>query len=64
MLASTSSRSRKQSTKGRWLLAVEMLIAAVEERGPLMFAEIAVGKAVNAGKPEPAPEPRRKRAKA
>jgi hypothetical protein len=27
-----------------------MLIAAVEERGPLMFAEIAVRKAVNTGK--------------
>src|ERR1700756_5579586 len=50
--------------RAEWLLAVEMLIAAVEERGPLMFAEIAVGKAVNAGEPELAPEPRRKRAKA
>jgi hypothetical protein len=30
-----------------------MLIAAVECSGPLMFAEIAVRKAVNAGKPAP-----------
>jgi hypothetical protein len=42
-----------------WLLAVEMLIAAVEERRPLMFAEIAVRKAVNADRPEPTPESRR-----
>ena len=58
------SLPKAKHERPEWLLAVEMLIAAVEERGPMMFAEIAVGKAVNAGKPEPAPEPRRKRAKA
>jgi len=40
--------------------AAEMLLAAVEGSGPLMFAEIAMRKAVNAGKPAPEPTPRRK----
>jgi hypothetical protein len=40
-----------------------MLIAAVEERGPLMFAEIAVRNAANAGKTAPQPTPQRKAAK-
>ena len=46
-----------------WQIAAEMLLEAVEGKGPLMFAEIAIRKAVNAGKPAPEPEPptRRKR---
>jgi len=40
-----------------------MLLAAVEGGGPLMFAETAMRKAVNAGKPAPEPTPRRKAAK-
>ena len=46
-----------------WQIATEMLLEAVEGKGPLMFAEIAMRKAVNAGKPPPEPEPpmRRKR---
>jgi hypothetical protein len=46
-----------------WQIAAEMLLEAVEGKGPLMFAEIAMRKAVNAGKPAPEPEPatRRKR---
>jgi len=43
-----------------WQIAAEMLLEAVEGKGPLMFAEIAVRKAVNAGKPAPEPTPRRK----
>ena len=47
-----------------WQIAAEMLLAAVEGSGPLMFAEIAMRKAVNAGKPAPEPEPpTRRRAK-
>ena len=34
-----------------WQIAAEMLLEAVEGKGPLMFAEIAMRKAVNAGKP-------------
>ena len=46
-----------------WQIAAEMLLEAAEGKGPLMFAEIAIRKAVNAGKPAPEPEPptRRKR---
>ena len=33
-----------------WQIAAEMLLAAVEGSGPLMFAEIAMRKAVNAEK--------------
>jgi hypothetical protein len=43
-----------------WQVAAEMLLAAVEGSGPLMFAEIAMRKAVNAGMPAPEPTPRRK----
>ena len=57
------SLPKAKHERPEWLLAVEMLIAAVEERGPLMFAEIAVRKALNAGKPGPAPDPRREAAK-
>ena len=40
-------------------IAAEMLLEAVEGKGPLTFAEIA-SKAVNAGKPAPEPTPRRR----
>jgi hypothetical protein len=46
-----------------WQIAAEMLLAAVEGGGPLMFAEIAMRKAVKAGKPAPEPTPRRRAAK-
>src|ERR1700757_4902464 len=36
-----------------WQGAAEMLLEAVEGKGPLMFAEIAMRKAVNAGKSAP-----------
>jgi hypothetical protein len=55
---------RAKHERPEWRTAIETLIAAVEERGPLMFAEIAVRKAVNAGKTAPQPTtPRRKAAK-
>ena len=46
-----------------WEVAAEMLLQAVGGSGPLILAEIAMRKAVNAGKPPPDPEPttRRKR---
>jgi hypothetical protein len=47
--------------KPEWEIAAETLLAAVEGSGPLMFAEIAMRKAVNAEKkPAPEPTPRRK----
>jgi hypothetical protein len=41
-------------------IAAEMLLEAVEGKGPLTFAEIAMRKAVNAGKPAPEPTPPRR----
>ena len=43
-----------------WQFAAQTLLEAVEGKGPLMFAELAIRKAVNAGKPAPEPTPRRK----
>jgi hypothetical protein len=37
-----------------WQIAAEMLMAAVDGRSPLMFAEIAMRKALYAGKPSTA----------
>ena len=42
---------------------LKCLLEAVEGKGPLMFAEIAMRKAVNAGKPAPEPTPRRRGSK-
>ena len=46
--------------RAEWQIAAEMVLEAVEGKGPLMFAEIAMRKAVNAGKPAPEPTPRRR----
>ena len=46
-----------------WRLAAAMLMQAAEDGAPVMLAEIAMCRALNAdGTPEP-PKPRRKRAK-
>ena len=52
--------AREAHERPEWQMAAQMLLAAVEGSGPLMFAEIAMRKAVNAGKPAPEPTPRRK----
>jgi hypothetical protein len=41
---------RAKLKQPEWEIAAEMLLAAVEGSGPLMFAEIAMRKAVNAEK--------------
>jgi hypothetical protein len=46
-----------------WQAAMEALILVAETGGPVMFARIGVMRALN-GYHRPAPEPRRKRAKA
>jgi hypothetical protein len=51
---------RATHQRPEWKIAAEMLLEAVEGKGPLMFAEIAIRKAVNAGKPAPEPTPRRR----
>jgi hypothetical protein len=48
---------RATHQRPEWRIAAEMLLEAVEGKGPLMFAEIAMRKAVNAGKPAPEPTP-------
>ena len=45
-----------------WQIAAERLLEAVEGKS-LMFAEAAIRKAVNAGKPAPEPTPRRRGSK-
>ena len=54
---------RAKNQLPEWQIAAETLLEAVEGKGPLLFAEIAIRKAVNAGKPAPEPTPRRKPAK-
>src|SRR6516162_5765603 len=54
---------RAKLKQPEWQIAAEMVLAAVEGSGPLMFAEIAMRKAVNAGKPAPEPTPRGKAVK-
>src|SRR6516164_11141298 len=48
---------RAKYKQPEWEVAAEILIAAVEGSRPLMFAEIAMRKAVSAGKPAPEPTP-------
>lgn len=45
-----------------WLAAAEALLMAAEDRGPLLHARVGMLRAIHHGRP--APEPRRKRAKA
>ena len=47
-----------------WQAAMEALILVATSGGPTMFARIGVMRALNHGKPDPAPMLRRKRAKA
>jgi hypothetical protein len=46
-----------------WHVAIEVLIAAAEDRGPLMHARIGMLRAINHGRPQPAAAPRGKKAK-
>jgi len=47
-----------------WQAATAALLLVAEGGGPTMLARIGVTRALNAGKPAPEPEPRRKRIKA
>ena len=46
-----------------WQIAAEMLIAAARGQWPVMFADIAMRRALHANTPRPAPTPRRKPAR-
>ena len=48
MPASTFRNCRKLHQRPEWEIAAEMVLAAVEGSGPLMFAEIAMRKALKA----------------
>ena len=50
MRANTGIAESETQTGREWEIAAETLLAAVEGSGPLMFAEIAMRKAVNAEK--------------
>jgi len=47
-----------------WQTAMEALLLVAESDGPTMFARIGMIRALNQRRPEAAPAPRRKRAKA
>lgn len=47
-----------------WQIATRMLLTVAEGRGPLMFADIGMRRAIHHGRPAPEKPPRRKRAKA
>jgi len=54
---------KKEADLPHWRLAVECLLSAADEAGPVMMAQIAMLQALHAGTPERAVEPRRKRTK-
>src|ERR1700675_2506383 len=55
---------KAEHTAAEWQAAMEALILVATLGGPTMFARIGIMRALNHGKPDPAPMPRRKRAKA
>jgi len=46
--------------RAEWQTAIQFLLMAAEDRLPVMFAHIALLKALNAGAPKPEPGPCRK----
>jgi hypothetical protein len=51
-----------QADLPHWQVAIETLIMAAENRGPVLYAQIAVNRALRHGRPDPAKPPRRKSA--
>jgi hypothetical protein len=52
-----------EAEREHWQVAMEVLISAAEKGGIVMMARIAMLRALNHGDSDPAPAPRRKRAK-
>jgi hypothetical protein len=52
-----------QQRQAHWQTAAELLLLVAERGGDTMMARIAVMRAINHGRPAPAAEPRRKRAR-
>jgi hypothetical protein len=55
---------KSEHEAAEWQAAMEALILVATSGGPTMFARIGIMRALNAGKPDPAIVPPRKRAKA
>jgi hypothetical protein len=51
---------KKIHDRPEWQTATALLLSAAEEGGPVMFANIALMRALNAGKPAPAAAARKK----
>lgn len=54
---------KKEQDQAHWQFAVDMLMKANKHDAYILFAGMAMGKALSHGKPEKSKEPRRKRAK-
>lgn len=54
---------KREVEREHWQLATKCLIDAADRGGILMLAEVAIRTALAHGKPEPTPEPRKKRAR-
>ena len=55
---------KSEHEAAEWQAAMEALILVAARGGPVMFARIGIMRALNRSKPDPAPMPRRKGAKA
>jgi hypothetical protein len=53
----------KTQKRAEWQAAAEALLLVAERGGPSMLARIGMMRAINEGRSNPAPAPRRKRAK-
>ena len=56
--------TKAEQAKRHWQTAAEAVLAAAEDRGPMMHAHIGMLQALNQGKPAPDQPQRRKAAKA
>jgi hypothetical protein len=54
---------KAEQAKPHWQAAIEAVILAAEDRGPLLHARVGMLRALNHGQPAPSIEPRIKRAK-
>ena len=60
---SVEALPKSQHDRPEWQTAIHFLLMAAEGRLPVMFAHIALLKALNAGTPKPPPAPRKKATK-
>jgi hypothetical protein len=58
-----AARTAAEQRLAHWQTAAEILLRVAEQGGDPMMARIAMMRALNHGRPDPAIEPRRKRAR-